>query len=96
MEQVVFTRDELVEELAKRCSEPVDIARILEPVDRAFRMRNAAGRYAYLFEVPEGLSGDSIRMMNEAAWHIGVCMMLVPSGRLNFIGEYSEGDDNGR
>lgn len=96
MEQVVFTRDELIAELAKTCAEPVDIARILEPVDRAFRMRNAQGRHSYLFEVPDDLSGDAIRMMNEAAWQIGVCMMLVPSGRLNYVGEYAEGEDDGR
>lgn len=92
MEQVVFTRDELVAELADKCIEPVDIARFLEPVDRAFRMRNAYGRHAYLFEVPEDLSGDAIAMMNEAAWQIGVCVMLVPSGRLNYVGEYVEGE----
>mgnify|MGYP003591006915 CR=1 FL=1 len=84
---VEMTREELVEELSARVSDPVDIGRITTFVSNAFRLQNDIGRPAYIFEAEGTPTEADVSYLREVMSELGVCCALVPARMIKYVGK---------
>lgn len=84
--QVLFSREEFIEELMSRADDVVDVGRMVNFVEGAFRLQNDVSRPAYVIEVSDSVTADDIEYVSAALSQLGVCAVLVPPKMLRYVG----------
>lgn len=84
--QVLFSREEFIEELMSRTNDVVEVGRMVNFVEGAFRLQNDVARPAYVIEVTDDVTPDDIEYVSTALSQLGVCAVLVPPKMLRYVG----------